>query len=531
MMPDLISAKGFGRKIAQLGEGAINCFASETSGIDRTETKAYTRRNIANPANPETGQNRFPAGKANDKGTKNMRIPPTATCGDRLSKFAIAMLLATLLPFSAAAQSTYTARVPDTVSVQESVAGGELSFSLIFDGTPGTAQWELNTVDGTAKAGEDYVALSLNSESRSFGSMLPDEAGSYTIMILDDNFAEGDETFTIRLTSSNGSVAPLSWDVTIQDDPGDTERAPRTGAAPILSEMSNHLIAQSEALLASQPRLTDHARSSGNGASGSLGPNGVWGEASFSRSGSRGADGAHGAASLGAHRLVSDNIFLGGMLQFDRTVTKLDGDGRSGEISGKGWMAGPYVVARDPSTALTFEGRLLYGRTSNDVEAVVAGAGDTPLSGTFDGERWIAQARVEGEYPLGGGTIMYPLADLSHARNSADGFDDAAPQGTDLDDAVRTAVSKLQLGAEFEIPLDPARGEMTFRPGLKLELSDRKGVAFGKSDLSSSARVDLGLDYMLDDGVALGFEGYYSGLGGGSEFETYGAGLGLRMDF
>ena len=60
---------------------------------------------------------------------------------------------------------------------------------------------------------------------------------------------------------------------------------------------------------------------------------------------------------------------------------------------------------------------------------------------------------------------------------------------------------------------------------------NRKGVAFGKSDISSSARVDLGLDYLLEDGVALGFQGYYSGIGGGSEFETYGARIGLRMDF
>ena len=440
-----------------------------------------------------------------------------------LSALAGALLMALLAPIPVVAQSMYATISPTVVDED----AGSITFVVTMNGTITTPspRFALNTVDGTATAGEDYVALSIPDDLGTIFGSLPTPVSAHTITILDDDVSEGRETFIVRLTSRNGTVRPDDFVFTINDN-----EAP-TGPAPILSEMSNHLIAQSEALLASQPRLTDHARSSGNGASGSLGPNGVWGEASFSRSGSRGADGAHGAASLGAHRLVSDNIFLGGMLQFDRTVTKLDGDGRSGEISGKGWMAGPYVVARDPSTALTFEGRLLYGRTSNDVEAVVAGAGDTPLSGTFDGERWIAQARVEGEYPLGGGTIMYPLADLSHARNSADGFDDAAPQGTDLDDAVRTAVSKLQLGAEFEIPLDPARGEMTFRPGLKLELSDRKGVAFGKSDLSSSARVDLGLDYMLDDGVALGFEGYYSGLGGGSEFETYGAGLGLRMDF
>lgn len=48
---------------------------------------------------------------------------------------------------------------------------------------------------------------------------------------------------------------------------------------------------------------------------------------------------------------------------------------------------------------------------------------------------------------------------------------------------------------------------------------------------SPAGRVDLGVDYSMKDGVALGFQGYYSGIGDGSEFESYGAGLRLRMEF
>ena len=258
---------------------------------------------------------------------------------------------------------------------------------------------------------------------------------------------------------------------------------------------------------------------------GGFAADGIWGEATFSRSGSRGVDGDHLVASLGVHRQVSDLLFLGGMLQFDRTGTKLDGGGRSGEFASEGWMAGPYVVARDPSSRLFFEGRLLYGRASNDADAVVASAGDAPRDGAFESERWIAQARIEGEYPL---------ADLSHARNAGNGFDEThenPANETDQDDAVRTAVSKLRLGTKFEIPLDPARGDLIFRPGLKLEFSDRKGVAFGKSDITSAGRIELGVDCKLEDNVSLGFQGYYSGVGGGAEYESFGAGLRLRMEF
>ena len=39
------------------------------------------------------------------------------------------------------------------------------------------------------------------------------------------------------------------------------------GPDPVLSEISNHLVAQSEALLTTQPRLTDYVRNTGIGAS------------------------------------------------------------------------------------------------------------------------------------------------------------------------------------------------------------------------------------------------------------------------
>ena len=431
----------------------------------------------------------------------------------------------------------------DVSRVEETA--GRVEFLLTLDGTLPSkqVQYELNTVDGTATAGQDYVALSQNSLSATVSTGLPSIVGAYFITITDDGDTEGPEYFTIRLTSRNRTVQVLEHRVTINDD-----EAPASPTdIPILVESSNHLIAQTEALLDTQPRLAGYAGDTGAAGSdftlrvsnsglealdGGVAGNGFWGEAAFSRSGSRGAEGDHAVLSLGAHRQVSDLIVLGGMLQFDRTGTKLEGDGRSGEFSSKGWMAGPYVVARDPSRALFLEGRLLYGRASHDADAVVAEAGDGPRDGAFDSERWIAQARVEGEYPLGAGTIMYPLADLSHARNAGDGFDESSPDpDMDLDHEVRTSVSKLQLGAEFNIPLDSAIGDLVFRPGLKLVFADRKGVAFGKTDLSTSGRVDLGIDYSIEDNVSLGFQSYYSGIGGGSEFETYGAGLGLRMEF
>ena len=433
----------------------------------------------------------------------------------------------------------------DVSSVDENVTGGRAEFLLSMTGTqPGgtQVQYEINTVDGTATAGQDYVALSQNNLSSTLqGWTSGSGVGSVFITITDDQDVEGPETFTIRVTSRNSSVLASEHVVTINDD----ERPAGPGPAanqPILAENANHLITQSEALLEAQPRLTDYARNTGIGAydftlracsqgleslDGGVSGEGFWGQATFSRSGSRGADGEHVVASLGGHREVSGIMLIGGMLQFDRAVTKPVDGGRSGEFTSEGWMAGPYVVARDPSSSLFLEGRLLYGQASHRAAAV--DPGDGAKNGKFGSERWLAHARIEGEYALGDGMILYPLADLSHARNAGDGFEETG--GTDLDVAVRTSVSKLRLGADFEIPLDSAKGDLIFRPGLKLVVADRKGVAFGKSDLATSGRVDLGIDYQMEDSVSIGFQGYYSGGGGESEFESYGAGLRLRMEF
>ena len=198
-------------------------------------------------------------------------------------------------------------------------------------------------------------------------------------------------------------------------------------------------------------------------------------------------------------------------------------------------MAGPYFAARDGSHPLFFEGRLLYGRASNDVESIVLLHNGRPRparSASFDSERWLAQARVEGAYRLGNGATLIPLADLSHARDEMEPFQDGDGEQV----AGQTiGVSKLQLGAELEIPVETARGDLRLRPGLRFVASDASGEAFageesGATVLRLRGRIDFGIDYRLDDDLVLGFGSFYSGLGR-KDLETYGAGLDLRLEF
>ena len=96
-------------------------------------------------------------------------------------------------------------------------------------------------------------------------------------------------------------------------------------------------------------------------------------------------------------------------------------------------------------------------------------------------------------------------------------------------------LSKVQVGAELEIPVETARGDLRFRPGLRFVVSDASGGAWaleegGRFGLQSRGRIDFGIDYRLDDDIVLGFESYYSGIGR-TNLDSYGAGLDLRLEF
>ena len=197
-------------------------------------------------------------------------------------------------------------------------------------------------------------------------------------------------------------------------------------------------------------------------------------------------------------------------------------------------MAGPYFAMRDASQPLYFEGRLLYGRGSNEIDAFVLLHNDRPRpprSASFESERWLAQARVGGTHRLENDATLIPLTDLSHASEKMKPFRDSDYERV----AGQTvAVSKLQFGAELEIPVEMSRGELRLKPGLRFVASDASGEAFvgeesGATGLRFRGRIDFGIDYSLDDDLVLGFGSFYSGLGR-KDLVSYGVGILLRLE-
>jgi hypothetical protein len=99
--------------------------------------------------------------------------------------------------------------------------GGSVKITVTRkDGSSGAVSVEFSTVDGSAKAGKDYIGTSSITLSWGDGD---DSNRTLNISILDDNIIEGDETFSMTLTNATGGAAigdPDTTVVTIVDDEG-----------------------------------------------------------------------------------------------------------------------------------------------------------------------------------------------------------------------------------------------------------------------------------------------------------------------
>ena len=415
--------------------------------------------------------------------------------------------------------------------------GVQFRVSTVVASPPSTI--EVVVRSGSAKEGPDYDLTPFSRTAAHLGPSAGREwYQGFRISIIADNIVEGDEYFEVVVNDTAGNLLVEPFRVTIEAD----ERF------PIQKETAHYALARAEALIENQPRLIPMLREpdgrsefnlrvtdGGVDADGGFQAETVWGETALSRTIDGDREHQHLLATLGAHFRMSERFHLGGMLQYDRSGMEPGGAGASGEIGGTGWMVGPYFAARDASHPLFFEGRLLYGRSSNDVEDLVLD--NKARSGTFDSERWLAQARVEGTFQFGSRVTMIPLAELSHARDEMEPFlvSGNTIEGQTVALSQTVALTKFQIGAELEIPVDTARGDLLVRPGLRFVASDVSegailGMAGEKPGLRSRGRIDFGIDYRLDDGLVLGFDSFYSGLGR-KDLESYGAGLDLRLEF
>lgn len=223
--------------------------------------------------------------------------------------------------------------------------------------------------------------------------------------------------------------------------------------------------------------------------------------------------GAYTLGTVGSHAFLNENLLLGVLLQFDQM------DDPDNNVSGTGWMMGPYFVAKSANQPLFLEGRVLYGQTSNDI------APRGTYLDTFETERWLANLQASGEYKLEQ-TILIPLLGFSYTSDEQKAYVDRL--GNIIPDQM-VEVSQLTMGVDFRRPMQVRAGNLEIRGGLAGVYSSTVGTGASPEFESWRGKSHFGIDYATGLGSTLGISAFYDGFG--SEFESFGANLNFDLRF
>jgi hypothetical protein len=154
---------------------------------------------------------------------------------------------------------------------------------------------------------------------------------------------------------------------------------------------------------------------------------------------------------FGLHHKFNDDLIIGVLAEIDHF------DDKANDASGTGWLLGPYVVAKHPSSPLYFEGRLLYGKSANNVSPFGT------YVDAFDTDRLLAQARVTGQL-LRPRMIWMPFFDLSFVRDTQNAYQNALG---DVVPELTVNLTQLSGGLDFQRPITLARGgDLTLAGGV-----------------------------------------------------------------
>lgn len=286
---------------------------------------------------------------------------------------------------------------------------------------------------------------------------------TYTVTVTDTGDANA--SFGFDGTRNGTSTATATLDLEVVED---TARV-----AQAFTDATNAFMVQlAERLLSSEPRswrLDHRRRVSGPGNiamradddglalrfnTAVLGADGLWhfwAEGEYSRftdrNGPLGArEGEFGLVSLGIDRLMNDRLALGLMVQLDRAGEE---SGTVSDISGTGWMVGPYVAA-ELRDGLFLAARLGWGRSTNDATINVYQDGSPWFAGSFDTWRSLARVTLYGQHALANGLAISPEVDLAWIRDRQSAYGVSDGLGTVVVPASAVERLRMTLGATLE---------------------------------------------------------------------------------
>ncbi|WP_300528965.1 Ig-like domain-containing protein [Maricaulis sp.] len=243
---------------------------------------------------------------------------------------------------------------------------------------------------------------------------------------------------------------------------------------------------------------------------GGVGSTDIWFQATYSsvddnRAGLD-AESDFGIYYLGADMMVSENVLVGALVQWD-TAETVTGALRS-RVEGDGWMAGPYVVAR-LSENMYFDARGAYGQSDNQVNPIGTYWDD------FETDRWLLEANLTGDYFAGGWRIS-PEIGLAYFTEEQSAYTDSLGFTIPSQDIT---IGRLNFGPEFAYRMDNPNGGY-FEPFIRFngvwdyddaDVYNANGVLTSLGDFRADAR--FGFNAELSNGGILSGEVSVQGVG------------------
>ncbi|WP_127144941.1 autotransporter outer membrane beta-barrel domain-containing protein [Pelagibacterium montanilacus] len=121
--------------------------------------------------------------------------------------------------------------------------------------------------------------------------------------------------------------------------------------------------------------------------------------------------GSFGMVSTGADYLLSEKALIGLSFHYDHKVDPTDANA---ELSGDGWLAGPYA-SFEIGNGVFWDTSLLYGGSSNAINTDI-------WDGSFDTRRWMLDTSINGHWKLNDVTTVTPKLRVAYLAETVDDY-------------------------------------------------------------------------------------------------------------
>ena len=207
--------------------------------------------------------------------------------------------------------------------------------------------------------------------------------------------------------------------------------------------------------------------------------------------------GGFGMINLGADYLITEKALIGVSFHYDRMNDPTEEDA---ELTGNGWLAGPYA-SFEVGKGVFWNTSLLYGGSANDIDAGL-------WDGSFDTTRWMIDTAITGQWQIDEVTVLTPKARAVYFDETVEDYSVSNATGDEVSlEGFDEEQFRVSLGAEIARSFALDNGS-TLRPKLGVTggFAGLDGTgAFGS--LAAGLTLETADFWMLELSLLLGVEG------------------------